>query len=105
MTQTAEVQPPVPASTLPKPRQDGVTSKGQAVTASWMIAPAVLLISLFVIVPIALTFALAFTNARLVSPSGPSFIGLDNFSRLLSDPLFWQSLRNTVIFAVVVVPV
>jgi len=51
-----------------------------------------------------LCFALAFTNARLISPHGPQFVGLDNFTRLFSDPLFWRSLRNTVFFSAVVVP-
>ena len=52
-----------------------------------------------------LRFGLAFTNARLISPSRRAFVGLDNFTRLFGDPLFWKSLRNTVYFAVVVVPV
>lgn len=70
-----------------------------------MLAPACLLLLLFIIIPIALMFTLAFTDARLVSPRPPSFTGLDNFVRLVGDPLFWASLRNTVMFTVVVVPV
>ena len=48
---------------------------------------------------------MAFTNAKLVSPEPASFIGIDNFTRLFQDPVFWKSLRNTVAFAIVVVPV
>lgn len=70
-----------------------------------MLAPACLLLLLFIIIPIALMFVLAFTDARLVSPRPPSLIGFDNFTRLFGDPLFWASLRNTAIFAIVVVPV
>lgn len=70
-----------------------------------MLAPALSLLVIFFIVPIGLMFALAFTDARLVSPRPPSFIGVDNFVRLAHDPLFWASLRNTVIFTVIVVPV
>jgi multiple sugar transport system permease protein len=58
----------------------------------------------FVLIPIALTFALAFTNAKLVSPQPASFIGIDNFIRLFQDPVFFKSLRNTILFAVFVVP-
>ena len=68
-----------------------------------MVAPAVVLMATFVLIPIALTFALAFTNAKLVSPEPASFIGLDNFARLFR-PVFWKSLRNTILFAVFVVP-
>lgn len=50
-------------------------------------------------------FALAFTDAKLVSPQAPRFIGLDSFVRLFTDPLFWRSLQNTAVFALVVVPV
>jgi multiple sugar transport system permease protein len=63
------------------------------------------LLTFFFFVPVLLCVVLSFTNARLISPNGPEFVGLDNFTRLLSDPLFWKSLRNTLFFGVVVVPV
>jgi multiple sugar transport system permease protein len=69
-----------------------------------MVTPAVALLVVFIIIPIVLTFALAFTNAKLISPTGPQFVGIDNFSRLFGDPLFWKSLRNTLLFTVFVVP-
>src|SRR4030095_10913721 len=68
-----------------------------------MVSPAVILLIVFFFIPVGLAFLLAFTNARLISPS-ISFTGLDNFTRLFQDPLFWKSLRNTLYFAVVVVP-
>jgi multiple sugar transport system permease protein len=68
-----------------------------------MVTPAVILLIVFFFIPVALAFLLGFTNARLISPS-ISFTGLDNFTRLFQDPLFWKSLRNTLYFAVVVVP-
>ncbi|GAA1869666.1 sugar ABC transporter permease [Myceligenerans crystallogenes] len=70
-----------------------------------MISPALALFLVFLIVPIVLAFALAFTNARLISPNPPEFTGLDNFALLVTDPVFWASVRNTFYFAVVVVPV
>ena len=70
-----------------------------------MVAPAAVLLLVFIIVPIALTFTLAFTDAKLVSPEPAKFIGLDNFTQIFSDATFWKSLRNTLIFGIVVVPV
>jgi multiple sugar transport system permease protein len=70
-----------------------------------MVAPALILLVLFFFVPVILGFVLAFTNARLIAADPPHLIGLLNFERLVSDPLFWKSLRNTFYFAVVVVPV
>lgn len=73
---------------------------------AWLMSsPALLLLLLFMGIPILLTFALSFTNVRLVSPNPPSFVGLDNFVRAFSqDPTFIRSLTNTLLFAVVVVP-
>nr|WP_076387764.1 sugar ABC transporter permease [Vaginimicrobium propionicum] len=74
--------------------------------AGWaMFAPAGILLLVFLIIPIILTFGLAFTDSKLISPNPPQFIGLDNFTRLFSSDTFWISLRNTIIFAAVVVPV
>ncbi|WP_373889780.1 carbohydrate ABC transporter permease [Microbacterium sp. ASV81] len=69
-----------------------------------MFVPAGVLILTFLIVPVLLTFWLAFTNTRLVSPDPPQFIGLDNFANLFTDDTFWASLRNTIVFTIVIVP-
>ncbi|MEX0152708.1 sugar ABC transporter permease [Microbacterium sp. LMI1-1-1.1] len=71
-----------------------------------MMAPAAVLLLLFLIVPVLLAFTLSFTNARLISPNPPRFVGLDNFLRAFTaDPVFLQSALNTFLFALVVVPV
>ena len=71
-----------------------------------MVAPAALLLFLFLVIPVLLAFGLSFTNARLISPNPPRFLGLDNFIRAFTaDPTFLRSLLNTFLFAVVVVPV
>lgn len=70
-----------------------------------MMSPAAVLFIVFLAVPIILAFVLAFTNTRLISPNPPQFIGVDNFTRLFSDPVFWASVRNTFFFTAVVVPV
>lgn len=76
----------------------------EAMEGVLMVTPSMLLLVLFFFIPVGLAFLLAFTNARLISPTPTTFVGLDNFTRLLQDPLFWKSLRNTLYFAVVVVP-
>lgn len=73
-------------------------------TALAMVSPAVVLLVLFIAVPVTLAFALAFTNARLISPTPARFVGLQNFTTLFSDPEFYRSLRNTAYFTVVIVP-
>lgn len=86
------------------PRRSAALRK-EARMAWLMSSPALLLLALFMGVPILLTFVLSFTNARLISPDPPSFVGLGNFTRAFAhDPTFLRSLGNTAFFAAVVVP-
>ncbi|WP_277207441.1 carbohydrate ABC transporter permease [Isoptericola croceus] len=71
-----------------------------------MVAPALILLLLFLVIPVLLAFGLSFTNARLISPNPPRFVGLDNFVRAFTaDPVFVRSMINTFVFAAVIVPV
>lgn len=71
-----------------------------------MAAPAVILLTLFLIIPAAFALGLSFTNARLISPNTPEFVGISNYQRALTaDPTFLRSILNTFYFAAVVVPV
>jgi len=76
----------------------------QTISALAMVSPAVVMLLLFFVVPVTLAFGLAFTNARLISPTPAHFVGLRNFRILFSDPLFYRSLVNTIYFTIVVVP-
>ncbi|WP_299538187.1 carbohydrate ABC transporter permease [uncultured Streptomyces sp.] len=76
----------------------------ESLVALGMATPAVVLLIVFLVIPVALAFTLAFTDARLVSPTPARFVGLRNFTLLFQDPAFYKSLRNTAYFAVVVVP-
>lgn len=111
MTQTIGAAHPEPPTTDQierlslRERRFSKSKQSQRVAAAWLVTPACALLLIFVIIPIVLTFVLAFTNARLISPTGPQFVGFDNFARLFGDPLFWKSLRNTLLFAIFVVPI
>jgi multiple sugar transport system permease protein len=70
-------------------------------------APFVILFGVFLAIPILASFVLSFTSfgqRDLTNPIGTSFIGVDNYTRLLSDPKFWKSLGNTFYFVGVGVP-
>jgi multiple sugar transport system permease protein len=103
-TTNTEAAPVAATHPAPPPRSRPI-GKSPATIAWLMLVPAGVLLITFLIIPIILTFILAFTNARLISPQPATFVGVDNFVRLFSDETFWASLRNTVIFAVVIVPV
>jgi ABC-type sugar transport system permease subunit len=81
-------------------------ARREGLAGAAMAAPALILLTLFLVIPVLVAFALSFTNARLISPNPPRFVGLHNFVRAFTeDPTFLHSAWNTVLFALVVVPV
>jgi multiple sugar transport system permease protein/raffinose/stachyose/melibiose transport system permease protein len=95
-----------PAATSRRKSGLGAARRSEGRAGLAMAAPAILLLAVFLIIPVLLGFGLAFTNARLISPEAPRYIGLDNFTRAFTDdPTFLRSVLNTFLFAVVVVPV
>ena len=72
--------------------------------AGWaFISPTVLLIGLFGLVPVVWAFVLSFEQNDLISPG--KWVGLDNYRKLLHDPAFSNSVRNTLVYTLVFVPV
>lgn len=76
--------------------------------AGWaMTAPALTAIMLFFVVPAFASLVLSFTDFdiyALANLDNLRFIGFDNYQRLLTNPLFWQAMRNTLWFVVLGVP-
>jgi multiple sugar transport system permease protein len=71
--------------------------------AGWGFAgPAILLIVGLSFIPMAWAFLLSLTNSDLIS--GGTFIGLDNYSALVKDPLLAKAFKNTVIFTLLYLP-
>lgn len=60
----------------------------------FFIAPFIIGFLLFGLYPVINTVGLSFTNTTLMNRSG-EFIGLDNITRLLTDPFFWKAIGNT----------
>jgi len=76
--------------------------------AGWaFVAPALSVILLFFALPVLAAFALSVTDFdiyALADPRNLRFVGLDNYIGLLTNPLFWKALGNTLYFVVVGVP-
>ena len=68
----------------------------------WVTLPVLAVIS-FYIYPFITTVYVSFTKTKPMGKIG-SFVGLKNFYAVLGDPEFWQSLTNSLIYAVCVVP-
>jgi trehalose/maltose transport system permease protein len=66
-------------------------------TAYWMILPTILVVLAIAAWPI--LYAIILSLFRIL-PTGRTFIGLDNYVTLFTDPIFWGAFVNTVIFTV-----
>jgi multiple sugar transport system permease protein len=67
-----------------------------------MAAPFLVGVGLLVFMPALGSFAMAAYEWDLVRP--PRFVGLNNFQELLADPVFRISLRNSLTYAAIAVP-
>ncbi|BAZ06246.1 carbohydrate ABC transporter permease [Calothrix sp. NIES-3974] len=68
------------------------------------LAPAIAVLGIFVILPILYAVFLSFHRVRLLGEIEYHFIGLRNFSHLITDERVWIALRNTIEYVVIVVP-
>lgn len=82
-----------------------IKTKGQGQELA-MLLPALIFITALIVVPFLLSVWFSFTDQRLVPrPIPTKFIGATNYERMFVDPLFWQAIWNTVLFALIVTPV
>lgn len=66
------------------------------------IAPATLLIVIFVLIPSIWGIGLSFSQYDGIAPARS--VGLENYARLKEDPIVWSSLWNTSVFVLLTLP-
>lgn len=89
------------------PQTDRISSKRFTPAAWLLLAPALSVMSVFLFVPIVSSFIISFTNWNIygVRDAGKIiFIGFENYSKLLADPIFFRALFNTLVYAFIGVP-
>src|SRR5271154_3008009 len=62
-----------------------------------LLTPAVVLLFIWMIVPLAMTIYFSTLHYSLLDNESASFVGLENFRYFLTDPAFLTSLRNTLV--------
>ena len=77
----------------------------EAIGGLAFVAPAVILLAVFIIFPAIMSFYYSLTDFYILTPDKTSFVGLDNYKYLFSEEIFYQALKNTIYFVLVVVPV
>ncbi|AZN40567.1 sugar ABC transporter permease [Paenibacillus albus] len=63
-----------------------------------LIAPAIILVSVFSLYPILFAVRVSFMNWDTVLGTKEN-VGFDNYIHIFKDPVFWKVLKNTLIFA------
>jgi multiple sugar transport system permease protein len=71
-------------------------------TGYWFILPYAVFFGAFVAYPLVFSFILLFHRWNVVTPM--EWIGLKNFERLFSDPLFFKAIMNTLKFLLIHIP-
>jgi multiple sugar transport system permease protein len=70
---------------------------GLAFTSPWFIG-----LGLFTLYPVVASLYYSFCDYSVLQP--PVWSGLENYSRLFTDDLFWLSLKNTLFYAALSIP-
>jgi len=66
--------------------------------------PYLALFSVFLLYPLFKGLYMSFLDWNSFQPSQSTFIWFENYIRMFQDPMFWSSLRATVVFVVLTVP-
>lgn len=72
--------------------------------ALWLLVPAALLLGFIALYPVARLVYTSFFQYQLTLSPEASFNGLANYGAALSDPRFWNALKNTALIVLVTVP-
>ncbi len=72
------------------------------ITAYLFLLPNIISIGGFVVIPLVAGLVISFTDWDLLSP--PNWVGSENYQSLWTDRVFWQSLKVTFLYSLMVIP-
>ncbi len=102
-----EADPPARGAVVPAPnparRRRWRATLADSLAGYTFLGPNLLLLGLFLFLPVGWAIGISFQRTNGFGDG--TFAGLDNYARLVGDPIFWQSLVNTVLFTAFIVPV
>jgi len=68
------------------------------------VSPSVAIMLLLMVLPLVTAIWLGFNFITFKNLAMPQWVGLENYTEVLSDPAFWASLRFTLLYIVITVP-
>ena len=80
-------EPVIPPASVEKPK----------LLQTLLLAPSVIVLFLWMIVPLLMTIYFSFIRFSLVNPDVKGFAGIDNYRFLIEDEAFWPAIINTII--------
>lgn len=101
MVKASAASGPQQASKAKGPGKESAKEKGSKRLAALFLAPTIVGIAVFTLIPIVASLSLAFFRWDIIS--APEFVGVDNFTSIGADPTIRRAFLNTIGFVVVAV--
>ncbi|MFN2458927.1 MAG: carbohydrate ABC transporter permease [Chitinophagaceae bacterium] len=76
--------------------------KSKSILPYLLVSPYIVFVFVFVLFPVLFCLFLTFHKWNIIAPM--QFIGLENYSRLFNDRLFWKAIGNTLKFLLLHIP-
>lgn len=77
-------------------------NKSKTVSSYLLVSPYIMHVVLFVLFPVGFSLFLTFHEWNIIGPM--EYVGLSNFEKLFQDQYFIKSLRNTLVFLAIHIP-
>ncbi len=74
-----------------------MATQSSRLAARLMVAPSVIVLFIWMIVPLAMTIYYSFRLYRLISPDRTGWVGFRNYAWFLNSPDFWLAISNTLL--------
>lgn len=85
--------------------KSGAIVSNRRVNTLPLLSPAVFVLLLWMIVPLAMTLWFSFQRYNLLTPLTTGFAGFENYKSLLADPSLWKAMLNTTLLVASVLTV
>jgi ABC-type sugar transport system permease subunit len=79
-------------------------TRNESLVPYLFLLPAIALLIVFNFIPAISTFRQSLFSESAIRGADPVFVGLDNLTRILDDPVFWKSVQVTLLFSLIVNP-
>jgi multiple sugar transport system permease protein len=84
--------------------RSGVRFTLRTLTPYLFLLPGFALLTAFILIPMAYSFRISLYDWNVIFPKRSTYLGLDNYTTLIKEPVFRRAAQNTLIYALVTVP-